>query len=221
MLVGCRRLECWQRQAPFRNDTKNKIVQWPDLLIKHYHEKKGHLEINRVLSEIIKRYWIVKGRGTVEILHACVPSYFWKAGVESQQMGELHPARVRKNPIHNSWDRYDRLYLNNYWTEPSKTIQLHLQLGGHPRKPFSSAFVRRKLVPTSISTLLQQSQCKFNSDNGSNFVAAEKKLSGKVAWRFSPHVLLTTVDFMRFSLNHFERYFATPYLAVPWGSLTL
>ena len=130
---------------------------------------------------------ITKGRSTVKrVVEKRVPCRFWKAGIETQQMGDLPPARIQRSqpfttigtdlmgPImvavgRSSVKRYKCIFnclaTRAVCFEVVPSLEVDSFLQSHRR--FCS---RRNVNPTAVY-----------SDNGSNFVAAEK-----VKWNFKP-----------------------------------
>ena len=159
-----------------------------DLLIKLHHER-GHLGVNRVLAELNKGFWITKGRSTGKrVVEKCVPCRFWKAGIGTQQMADLPPARIQRSqpftiiatdlmgPImvaigRSRVKRYTGICIFNclatravhFEVVPSLEVDSFLQA-------YRRFCNRRNVNPTTVY-----------SDNGSNFVAAEKILREKIA----------------------------------------
>ena len=163
-----------------------------DLLIRYCHEKEGHLGANHVLAEINKNYWIIHGRATVRrVLDGCASCRLWKAETGRQQMGVLPPTRVKKTlpftavgtdlmgPImvtigRSRVQRYVCLF------NCMATRAVHLEVvPSQDADAFLQAYRRfcnrRNVSPETIC-----------SDNGGNFVAAEKYLRGQVNWQFNP-----------------------------------
>ena len=69
-----------------------------DLLIKLHYDREGPLGVNHVLAELNKEFCTTKGRSTVKrVVKKCVPGRFWKAGIGTQQMGDLPPARIQRS----------------------------------------------------------------------------------------------------------------------------
>ena len=66
------------------------------LLISHYHIAVGHMGVERVLSEIRTRFWIVKGRASVKAeLGRCFSCKRMRAQPSVQVMADLPPDRIR------------------------------------------------------------------------------------------------------------------------------
>ena len=177
-----------------------------DLLIKHHHEKEGHLGVNHTLADLNKGYWILKGRSAVKkVLGACLTCQFWKAKPGQQQMSNLPFQRVNKTPPFTSIGTdlmgpvlvrvgrsdvkrwiciYNCLATRGVHFEVLQSLDVHAFMQGFNR--FCS---RRNVIPTDVY-----------SDNGGNMIAAEKELNkvykssewrtsrfGKIIrWHFNP-----------------------------------
>ena len=152
------------------------------LIVMMYHEREGHMGCSQVLTAIYRQYWILNGRSAVNnILKSCVKCRFWKVSPSRQQMGNLPADRVNKsNPFkavgtdlmgpltircgRNSLKRYVCIF------NCLATRAVHFEI---VQSLEASAFIqafrrfcnRRNVNPTDMY-----------SDNGGNFVAAEREL---------------------------------------------
>jgi len=65
------------------------------MIIRLYHENKGHSGTSHVLNCIRKRFWIIRGRAAVrKVLHSCFKCRLWNTGVCNQCMADLSEAGV-------------------------------------------------------------------------------------------------------------------------------
>ena len=122
-----------------------------------------------------------------------MPCRTWKARSGSQQMGDLPPARVQENknkpflsigvdlmgPIMVTVGRsLVKQYICIFNCLGTRAVHLEV-VPSQEVIAFLQAYrrfcSRRNVSPSSIY-----------SDNGGNFVAAEKVLKGKVSWNFNP-----------------------------------
>ena len=163
-----------------------------DLLIMFYHQKESHLGANHVIVELNKKYWIVRTRSAVRrCLDSCIPCRFCNAGAGSQQIGDLPPPRVLE-------------------TQPFSVLGTNIKgpvtvnVGRSRVKRYICIFncmathaVHLEVVPSLNMNAFLQAYHRFcnrrnvnpkivYSDNGNNFVAAEKVLKDKVKWCFNP-----------------------------------
>ena len=66
------------------------------LIIKHYDEKLLHPGSERVLGEMRRRYWILRGRQAIrQHQHQCLDCQRWRANPVIPKMADLPPARLR------------------------------------------------------------------------------------------------------------------------------
>ena len=138
---------------------------------------------SHILAALNKEYWIIHGRSVVNrVLGGCMNCRFWKAKPQVQQMGDSPFGRVNRGPCfkaigtdlmgpltirsgRNSLKRY--VYIINCLA----TRAVHFQIVQSLK---ASAFLqayrrfcnRRNVFPSDVY-----------SDNGGNFVAADKELS--------------------------------------------
>ena len=163
-----------------------------DLLIKHHHEKEGQMGVNHVLAGLNRNVWIVNGRSAVKrVIGNCVPCRTWRARSGNQQMGDLPPARVQQKkpftsigvdlmgPIMVTVGRsLVKRYICIFNCMVTRAVHFEVVQSQEVRvflQAYRRFCGRRNVNPTSVY-----------SDNGGNFVAAEKVLKGKVTWHFNP-----------------------------------
>ena len=153
-----------------------------DLIIMMYHEEHGHMGTSHILAALNKEYWIIHGRSVVNrFLGGCMNCRFWKAKPQVQQMGDLPFDRVNRGPCfkaigtdlmgpltirsgRNSLKRYVCIF------NCLATRAVHFEI---VQSLEASAFLqayrrfrnRRNVFPSDVY-----------SDNGGNFVAADKEL---------------------------------------------
>ena len=78
---------------PIILDPKHPITK---LIIKHYDEKLLHPGPERVLGEMRRRYWILRGRQAIrQHQHQCRDCQKWRANPVIPKMADLPPARLR------------------------------------------------------------------------------------------------------------------------------
>ena len=163
-----------------------------DLLIKFHHEKEGHLGVNHVLADLNRTFWIVNGRSAIKrVLDGCIPCRVWKASAGRQQMGDLPPSRIQESHP-----------FSNIGTDIMGPIMI--TVGRSRVKRYICIFnclatraVHLEVVPSLEADSFLQAFKRFSnrrnispktiySDNGGNFVAAQKLLKGKIDWVFNP-----------------------------------
>ena len=148
--------------------------------------------VNHVLADLNRNVWIVNGRSAVKrVIGNCVPCRTWRARSGNQQMGDLPPARVQQKkpftsigvdlmgPIMVTVGRsLVKRYICIFNCMVTRAVHLEV-VQSQEVSAFLQAYRRfcgrRNVNPTSVY-----------SDNGGNFVAAEKVLKGKVTWHFNP-----------------------------------
>ncbi|XP_069366373.1 uncharacterized protein [Paralichthys olivaceus] len=90
-----------RRAETLDHDTIHPIVLDPRhyvtrLIIKHYDEKLLHPGPERVLGEMRRRYWILRGRQAIrQHQHQCQDCQKWRAKPVIPKMADLPPARLR------------------------------------------------------------------------------------------------------------------------------
>ena len=78
---------------PIILDPKHAITK---LLIKHYDQKLLHPGPERVLGEMRRRYWILRGRQAIrQHQHQCPDCQIWRANPIIPKMADLSPVRLR------------------------------------------------------------------------------------------------------------------------------
>ena len=153
-----------------------------DLVVMMHHEEQGHMGTSQVLASLNKEYWIINGRSVVNrVINNCMNCRFWKAKPKTQQMGDLPFHRVIKSSPYKSIGtdlmgplmiRSGRNSLKRYVCifNCLATRAVHFEI---VQSMEASAFIqayrrfcnRRNVKPTDVY-----------SDNGGNFVAADKEL---------------------------------------------
>ena len=193
------------------------------LLILEIHTREGHLGCNHIINAIRERYWILKGRTAVKsALKECINCRFWKAKPGKQQMGELPVPRVTLSapfatcgtdlmgPLfvkigRSSCKRYVCIF------SCMATRAVHFEV---VQSLESSAFIQafRRFCNRRITR-----PKVMYSDNGGNFVMADKELNdgikiwnsknfqnamvqNNIEWRFNPPLASHQGGF-------YERYF--------------
>ena len=153
-----------------------------ELLVLMYHEREGHMGCSQVLTAMYKQYWILNGRSAVNnILKSCVKCRFWKTSPNQQQMGNLPADRVTKSTPFKAVGtdlmgpltvRIGRSSVKRYVCifNCLATRAVHFEVvQALDADAFIQAFRRfcnrRNIRPSDVY-----------SDNGGNFVAAEREL---------------------------------------------
>ena len=153
-----------------------------DLIVNHYHCLAGHSGTLHVLSNIRTKFWIVKGHATVKrVLRNCRKCRLWKAKVGEQLMSPLPVCRVTPSACvfqHVGLDYFGpitikqgRNNLKRYACVFScmSTRALHIEIAfALDTSSFMNVFRRfcgRRGFPSDIY-----------SDNGSNFIGAEREM---------------------------------------------
>ena len=153
-----------------------------DFIVNHYHCLTGHSGTLHVLSNIRTKFWIVKGHATVKrVLRNCRKCRLWKAEVGEQLMSPLPVCRVTPSACvfqHVGLDYFGpitikqgRNNLKRYACVFScmSTRALHIEIAfALDTSSFMNVFCRfcgRRGFPSDIY-----------SDNGSNFIGAEREM---------------------------------------------
>ena len=151
------------------------------LIIRHYHALAGHAGVERILSDIRARFWIIKGRGSVKrVLSRCIPCKKLRARPETQLMADLPMDRITPAP---PFDKVGIDYFGPFIVRRSRsdlkrygciftclvTRAIHIEVSYTlDTDSFINAlerFIARRGKPRVI-----------RSDNGSNFVSAQAEL---------------------------------------------
>ena len=201
-------------RAPLPENTRHQIIlpanhHITDLIIRHYHLTCAHGGIERTLSEIRQRFWILKGRTAVKrALHQCITCKRLKAPCQTQMMSDLPTDRVTpfKPPFTNvGVDYFGPIFVKRGRSEQKRygciftcltTRAVHLE-------------VAHSLDTDSFIGALQRfiacrgQPSELRSDNGINFVGAKHELAAAlkewnrdqihesllqqgINWRFNP-----------------------------------
>ncbi|XP_064647483.1 uncharacterized protein LOC135500166 [Lineus longissimus] len=153
-----------------------------DLVVRQYHAVTGHSGCERVLTEIRQKYWIPKGRIAVRrIITRCFPCSKRNAKPLTQQMADLPPDRVNqaKGPFcFTGVDYFGPFQVKRARSTVKRygclftclsTRAIHIEIAASlTTDSFINALVRftsRRGHPELI-----------RSDNGTNFVGAQKEL---------------------------------------------
>ncbi|XP_076799794.1 uncharacterized protein LOC143444883 [Clavelina lepadiformis] len=153
------------------------------LVMNHYHAMQGHCGTLHVLASIREQFWIVRGHSAVQYyLKRCLPCRVWKAKTGEQLMAPLPGARVTPG---------NRPYTN---TEVDCMGPLMVKQGRSQVKRYGCIFtcLATRAIHIEIAFSLETSSFisayrrfinrwgsstkKIFSDNGSNFVGAEREL---------------------------------------------
>ncbi|XP_076810887.1 uncharacterized protein LOC143453439 [Clavelina lepadiformis] len=153
------------------------------LVVNHYHAMQGHCGTLHVLASIREKFWIVRGHSAVRYyLKRCLPCRVWKAKTGEQLMAPLPEARV--TPGHRPFTNTGVDYMGPLMVKQGRsqvkrygciftclaTRAIHIEIAfSLETSSFISAY-RRFINRWGSSTK------KMFSDNGSNFVGAEREL---------------------------------------------
>ncbi|XP_038053740.1 uncharacterized protein LOC119726178 [Patiria miniata] len=99
-----------RRTQDLPKDTKHPIVMNPahpitKLIIRDYDEKLLHYGPERILAEIRRKFWILRGREAIrKHQRQCFECQKWRASPQVPKMGDLPPARLRlfKPPFYST-----------------------------------------------------------------------------------------------------------------------
>ncbi|XP_023819257.1 uncharacterized protein LOC111948793 [Oryzias latipes] len=176
------------------------------LLIKHYHLRLGHSGMERVLSEIRQRFWILKARYALNaVLKSCMVCRKLKAVPDHQQMANLPDSRVTPSEPCLSRvgvDYFGPLLVKRARSELKRygclftcltTRAIHLLVSNTlDTDSFLNAlqrFIARRGEPKEI-----------RSDNGTNFVGGLRELRQAVAeWnqrKIADHLLQSNIKWI-------------------------
>ena len=153
-----------------------------ELVVMRCLKDQGHMGTSHVLAKLNKNYWIVNGRSTVNrILQTCANCRFWKAKPKMQQMGDFPFDRVNKTTpfkasgtdlmgplIIKCGKSSVKRYMCIFNCLASRAVHFEV-VQSFKTSAFILGFTRfcnrRNVRPTNVY-----------SDNGGNFVAADKEL---------------------------------------------
>ena len=153
-----------------------------ELLIKHYHEQEGHSGTIHTLANIRQFYWILRGQSSVRaVLRQCMKCRLQRAKPAEQIMGPLPACRLTPGhaPFHYTGvDYMGPIYVKSGRSTPKRYIcvftclsirAVHLEIA-HSLDTSSflqalSRFIGRRSKPSEIW-----------SDNGTNFIGADREL---------------------------------------------
>ena len=162
------------------------------LLVQHYHQKSLHRGYNYILAQLRERYWVIGGTGTTRhYLSTCVRCRHNRAPAGSQQMAPLPASRfaVGHPPFtYTAVDYFGPLTVKVTRRITAKrwgclmtcltTRAVHLEVAHHLNTDsFLLAFRRFVSRFPGVKEML--------SDNGGNFVAADKELKTEFAQNIS------------------------------------
>ncbi|XP_013384334.1 uncharacterized protein LOC106154518 [Lingula anatina] len=153
-----------------------------DLVVRHYHEKEGHIGANHVLSVIRQQFWIVQGLKTVKrVIGRCIVCKRWSSHPIKQVMAPLPMDRVTPGeppfscvgvdyfgPLQVKWRRGTAKRYGCLFTCLAVRA-VHIEIAHSlSTDSFIQAFCRfvsRRGAPR-----------KIYSDNGTNFKGAEQEI---------------------------------------------
>lgn len=158
------------------------------LIISNCHAKEvGHLGTNATLNQVMKRFWVVNPRATVnKVLRQCLQCKRRTAKPNNQIMADLPPARLHmyESPFsHTGVDYFGPYLIKQRRSEVKRygciftcmtTRAVHLEVAPDLT---SSSFINalRRFVARRGPVV------HLYSDNGSNFIGAEKELRKSVS----------------------------------------
>ena len=159
-----------------------KIHHVTDLLVKHFHEKNGHVGVEHTLAEIRQEYWIMQGRATVKrVIRKCFFCKVRRAKYMYPFMADLPSGRlaVEKPPFNQTGvDLFGPVYIKQGRKRLKRWVALFTCLtvrGVHlevVENPDTDAFIN------ALRRFTSRRGCPevLYSDNGTNFVGASNEL---------------------------------------------
>lgn len=174
-------------EAPITYDAKHQIIlpqrhHVTTLLIRHYHEQLGHCGQEHLLSKLRERFWIIKGRSEIKrVIGGCFACRRRYAERMTQEMAELPKIRVTPyeppftftgidyfGPLQvkrgrGTAKRYGCIFV----CMTSRAVHLEL---AQSLETDAFIMVLRRFLNTRGSVK------QLRSDNGSNFIGAEREL---------------------------------------------
>ena len=151
------------------------------LIVRHHHARQGHAGVEQTLAAIRTQWWIVHGRSAVKkVLRECRICRRWRSDPVNQMMGPLRQEQLhRTHPFVNVGVDYFGPFMVKIGRSRQKRYvciftclvmrAVHLEVShAMTTDSFLAAFTRfvaRRGCPAKIF-----------SDNGTNFVGAEKEL---------------------------------------------
>ena len=156
------------------------------LIIHHYHQKSLHFGYNNVLAQLRERFWVIGGSATVRhYLAGCSQCRHLRAPMGRQQMAPLPPSRFAIGHPPFTYAAVD--YFGPFKVRITKRISdkrwgclmtclttraVHIEVAHHlTTDSFLLAFRRFISRYPSVKEML--------SDNGTNFVGAERELKNE------------------------------------------
>ena len=177
------------RRAKLPQDVKHPVIlprkhHVTDLVIRHEHVKLGHAGRNHVLSSLREKYWITGGNSAVRhVIASCVKCRRVRYTVQSQKMSDLPQCRVDDTLPPFSYTGIDyfgpflikdgRKEVKRYGVIFTCLVSraVHLEIA-NSLDTDSFLHALRRFVARRGNVK------QIHSDNGTNFVAAEKELRG-------------------------------------------
>jgi transposase InsO family protein len=176
------------------------------LIIQLHHHITGHAGVERVLAEIRRKYWIVRGRKLVKnIVYHCIPCKRGRGKMEIQQMADLPKGRVTPYEPPFTWvgvDYFGPFYVKRGRSQVKRygclftclcTRAIHIEVAHSlDTDSFINAlerFIARRGEPKEI-----------RSDNGTNFVGAQAELCKSIQQmnkgKIHEHLLKREIDWL-------------------------
>ena len=164
---------------PLILDSKSQVTR---LIITHYHQRLRCASVNHVRNELRQRYWILKGLATVrKISFKCVLCRLRRARAQAPVMADLPSCRLasRQPPFTHTGVVYFGPLLVRHGRKTEKrygvlftcmtTRAVHLEIA-HSLEADAYIMALRRMISR------RGSPAHVYSDNGTNFVGAEKEL---------------------------------------------
>ena len=179
------------RRSPISEDAKHQVIlpkshHVSNLLIRDIHQRTGHQGRNHILAELRQRYWIIKaGVAVKSLINKCVTCRKCQAGPGKQKMADLPAYRVQPDQppfTHTGVDYFG---------------PFEIKYGRAIRKRYGVVFtcLTSRAIHIEVADSLDTSSCisalrrfiarrgrvkELHSDNGSNFIGADKELQRAV-----------------------------------------
>ena len=178
-------------QSSLPEETKHQVILPKDsniteMILREVHENTGHSGRNHILAHLYRKYWVIHANAlSRRIVHQCVKCRKQQAKVGQQQMADLPPDRITEgNPPFTSTGvdyfgpflvKRGRSVVKRYGVlfTCMATRAIHLEKADELTTDSCINAIRRFIARRG------QVQ-EIRSDNGTNFVGAEKELRQEI-----------------------------------------
>jgi hypothetical protein len=172
-----------------------------DLILRHVHKKCGHQGRNHVLSELRKKYWVIKaGLAVKNLVRKCIVCRRQNVRASSQMMADLPSSRVKSDVAPFTFTGMD--YFGPFEVKQGRSM----------KKRYGVLFtcMSTRAIHIEIAECMDTSSCinalrrfisrrgpvkEITSDNGSNLVGANHELRKAIQE-------LSEQDIHKFAANH-------------------